>query len=181
MIVEDTIIVAKTRDWIGAVVVGLNFCPFARPVLEANRIRYALSDAVDAESLSHDLQDELLRLSNTDRAAVETTLLIHPHALPHFPDYNDFLADTDDVLERLGLVGVIQIASFHPHYQFEGTGIDDAENATNRSPFPMLHLLREASVTEVNDEAKVAAIPRRNVALLRRLGWAAIPERFRPA
>jgi hypothetical protein len=117
------------------------------------------------------LRDELRALVLAPRETTETTLLIHPQALTDFLDYNDFLSDADALLCELGLEGVIQIASFHPQYQFAGTAPDAVENFTNRSPYPMIHLLREVSITEVSgDAAALAAIPRRNIETLRALG-----------
>ena len=169
--------ITATRWWIQSVVIGLNLCPFARRVFDADRIRFTVTDAADAEALRAALGEELQRLVDTPRSEIETTILIHPHVLQDFLDYNDFLAEADELLEELDLVGVVQIASFHPAYRFAGTKPDDVENFTNRSPHPMLHLLREESVTEVaNDPAMLEDIPRRNIAVLRRLGRAGIGE-----
>ena len=171
-----------TRRWVSAVVVGLNLCPFARRVSDAGLVRYAVTDAADEGALLAALARELEALAAAPRAAVETTLLIHPRALPAFPDYNDFLAAADRLVRDLGLRGVIQVAGFHPLYRFAGTAPDAAENYTNRSPHPMLHLLREESITEVaGDPAALAAIPRRNIETLRRLGRAEVLARLRAA
>ena len=160
-----------TRRWIADVVIGLNLCPFARKVFDAGLVRYVETDVADEDSLLHELTRELTALNAEARSAVETTLLIHPRALTDFLDFNDFLAEADKLVRRLGLEGVIQVASFHPDYQFADTDPDAVENFTNRSPYPMLHLLREDSVAEVaGDPEALAAIPRRNVELLRRLG-----------
>jgi hypothetical protein len=171
-----------TRRWVSGVVVGLDLCPFARRVSDAGLVRYAVTAATDFESLLKALGDELRSLAAAPRSQVETTLLIHPRALPNFLDYNDFLTDADRLLRDLGLRGVIQLVGFHPGYQFAGTSPDAVENYTNRSPHPMLHLLREESVTEVaGDPAALAAIPRRNVETLRSLGQAEILARLREA
>lgn len=178
---QDAVIDA-TRRWVAGVVIGLDLCPFARRVSEAGRVRYAVTDARDGEGLLGALGAELAALAAAPRVAVETTLLIHPRALPAFPDYNDFLPEADRLVRRLGLRGVIQVVGFHPDYRFADTAPDAAENYTNRSPHPMLHLLREASVAEVaGDPAALAAIPRRNVEALRSLGRAAILARLRAA
>ena len=129
-----------TRRWVEGVVVELNLCPFARRVNDAGRVRYAVTAAADAEALLSALGEELRALVAAPRAEVETTLLIHPHTLQDFAEYNDFLPEADRLVHRLGLRGVIQVASFHPDYQFAGTPADAAENYTNRSPHPMLHL-----------------------------------------
>lgn len=170
--------VAATRAWIEKAVVGLNLCPFAKPVYVREQVRYAVSEARSIDALLEDLDRELLRLAQADPEEIETTLLIHPHVLGDFLDFNDFLERADEVVEEHGLEGVIQVASFHPGYQFEGTTPDDITNFTNRSPFPTLHLLREASV-----ERAVEAFPdtdeiyKRNMETLRRLGlegWKAL-------
>ncbi len=160
-----------TRAWVEKAVIGLNLCPFAKAVQVKNQVRYAVTNAADSETLAADLQAELLALADADPAQIDTTLLIHPGVLQDFLDYNDFLDVADACLEQLELDGIIQIASFHPHYQFAGIGPDDVENCTNRSPFPILHLLREDSI-----ERAVAAFPdasdiyERNMETLRRLG-----------
>ena len=112
---------------------------------------------------------------NSPRSEVETAFVIHPQVLTRFPDYNDFLAEVDRLLHRLDLEGVLQVASFHPQYQFAGTEPDAVENYTNRSPFPMLHLLREISITEVAAEPDVLlGIPERNIETMRKLGLATL-------
>ncbi len=165
--------VATTRRWIERIVIGLNLCPFARRVFDGEMIRYSVSDAKSTDQLRIDLERELRDLSAT--SSVETTILIHPFVLQDFLDYNDFLSEADELLASLGLIGVIQIASFHPDYRFAGTEHDAVENFTNRSPHPMLHLLREESVSKVADDPEfLAEIPNRNIALLRSLGRANI-------
>jgi len=172
-------VIDVTRRWVAGMVVGLNLCPFARRVSDAGLIRYAVTDAGDHEELLAALEAELVALAAAPRSAVETTILIHPWAMAAFPDYLDFLTDADRLVRRLGLRGTIQVAGFHPRYQFDRTTPDAPENYTNRSPEPMLHLLREESVTEVaGDPAALAAIPQRNIATLRALGRAAILARL---
>lgn len=161
---------AATREWIARTVIGLNLCPFARRVFDADLIRYVVSAASTEEQLLDELRTELRQLETAPRSEVETTILIHPHVLADFLDYNGFLAEADRLLRRMKLDGVVQIASFHPQYQFEGTELDAPENGTNRSPYPMLHLLREISVTEVADNPEVLlGIPERNIETMRRL------------
>lgn len=162
-----------TRRWVDGFVIGLNLCPFARRPSASGRVRYAVTPAADAEALLAALADELALLTATPRDVTETTLLVHPHALADFLDYNDFLADADRLLVTLGLRGVVQVAGFHPGWRFAGTHPDAAENGTNRSPFPMLHLLREDSISEVAGD-HLGDIPRRNVALLKKLGRAEV-------
>lgn len=165
-----------TQAWVEHAVIGLNLCPFAKAVQTKNLIHYVCSDARDAPALRKQLRDELRRLRDTPIEQIETTLLVHPWVLNDFLDYNDFLDEADGLLTEMGLDGVLQIASFHPQYQFAGSAADDIENATNRSPYPTLHLLREDSI-----ERAVAAFPNpeaiyeTNIHTLRALGargWA---------
>ena len=164
-------IIAATKGWLEKAIIGLNLCPFARAVYVRDQIRYVVSEAETPEALLADLLVELQGLAAADPGKIDTTLIIHPRVLGDFLDYNDFLGVADAAVADLGLEGVIQIASFHPEYQFAGSAPDDIENYTNRSPYPMLHLLREASV-----ERAVAAFPdaseiyERNMATMRRLG-----------
>lgn len=164
-------IINQTRRWIADVVIGLNLCPFARRVFDAGLIRYVVSAATDENILFEDLTVELKALASAPISKVETTLLIHPHALADFTAYNDFLSDGDRLLGQLRLTGILQIASFHPAYQFAGTDPGAVENYTNRSPYPMLHLLREESLTRIADDLEeLAEIPRRNIETLQKLG-----------
>jgi hypothetical protein len=152
-------------------VIGLNLCPFAESVYRGDRVRFRVSEQRTAAALLQDLRDELTRLNEADTQVCETTLLVHPWVLGDFTEYNDFLEVCDATLVELDLEGELQIASFHPQYQFSGTRPDDIENYTNRSPYPMLHLLREASI-----EQALSAVPdpdeiyRRNIRTLRGLG-----------
>ncbi|WP_417516823.1 DUF1415 domain-containing protein [Marinobacter sp.] len=166
---SEELVVQATRKWVEDVVVGYNLCPFAKRELVRDRVRFVVSDADNEDSLLQALQTELLRLD--DEPEIETTLLIHPHVLQSFADYNEFLDAADGLLTYLDLEGVYQIASFHPDYQFAGTESDAAENYTNRSPFPMLHLLREASLeAAIDSHPDVDGIPLRNIELMNQLG-----------
>jgi uncharacterized protein len=177
--VNDHIIVEHTRRWISSFVIGLGLCPFARPVFDAGRIRYAISHSRDKNTLSNDLASELHLLLASPGTQIETTLLIHPYALGNFLDYNDFLDVVDQLLEELRLCGTIQVASFHPQYRFAGTEPNAAENYTNRSPYPMLHLLRETSVSQAADASdEVLNIPQRNTETMRNLGQEHILKRL---
>src|SRR5262245_32568511 len=147
-LVNDQVVVEHTRRWISSFVIGLGLCPFARQVFDAGRIRYAISHSRDEHTLSNDLARESHLLLASPGPQIETTRLIHPHVLANFLDYNDFLGVVDQLLEELRLCGTIQVASFHPQYRFAGTEPNAAENYTNRSPYPMLHLLRETSVSQ---------------------------------
>lgn len=151
--------------------IGLRLCPFASSVYAGGRVRFRVSAAGTPQDLLEDLRAELLALQAADPAVCETTLLIHPFVLGDFVDYNDFLGPVDATIAALDLEGEVQVASFHPQYQFAGTSASDSENNSNRSPYPMLHILREASV-----EAAIAGwgdtdrIYRRNIVVLRELG-----------
>ncbi|MDC0661561.1 DUF1415 domain-containing protein [Marinobacter sp. SS21] len=158
-----------TRQWVERVVIDLNLCPFAKRELVKDRIRFAVTEADSEDALVWALQEELQRLDR--QPEIETTLLIHPRVLTDFQDYIDFLAVAEGLLTHQGYEGIYQIASFHPHYQFEGTAGADAENYTNRSPYPVLHLLREASLSRAIDQyPDVDAIPQRNIQVVDRLG-----------
>ena len=166
-------IIAATRRWLERCVIGLDLCPFAESVYRGDRVRFRVSGQRSASALLDDLRAELRELHAADASRCETTLLIHPWVLTDFIEYNEFLDVCDAAIDELGLEGELQIASFHPQYQFADTQPEDIENYTNRSPFPMLHLLREASV-----ERAIAAVPdtgeiyRRNIRTLRDLGHA---------
>jgi len=178
--VDKHAIIETTRRWISSMVIGLNLCPFARRVFDSDSICYVVSDAQDEDALLKDLASELESLALTSVGRFETTVLIHPRALQDFFDYNDFLDVGDRLIGRLGLRSVIQIASFHPGYQFAGTDPDAVENYTNRSPYPMLHLLREDSIAAVaSDSAERLGIPRRNIETLKGLGRQKVLERLK--
>ena len=168
---ENAEVVKATRRWIERVVIGLNLCPFARAPFLHDRVRLSVSAARDADALLSDLRQELCELRDSDPRVRETTLLVHPGALQDFFAYNDFLDRADHAIESLGLESELQIASFHPDYQFAGVEFDAVENYTNRSPYPMLHLLRESSVTAaIAKMADTDDIYRRNIQRLRQLG-----------
>ena len=175
---EETI--AAIRSWIERAVIGLNLCPFAKTVYVKQQIRYVVSNALTPDALLGDLERELRALAQATPESVETTLLIHPKVLTAFLDYNDFLDVADAAVGRLGLTGVLQIASFHPDYQFAGTSHDDVTNYTNRSPYPLLHLLREASVEQaVAGFPDAGEIPKKNIATMRRLGLRGLIDALR--
>ena len=164
-------IVAATRHWLEVAVIGLNLCPFAKAVHVKQQIRCTVTQASSEGELLAVLRDELSLLAKSDSNEIDTTLLIHPQALTDFIDYTAFLRKADRLLRSQGHEGTLQIASFHPAYEFAGSSPDDIENCSNRSPFPMLHLLREDSI-----ERAVAVFPdageiyERNIETLRRLG-----------
>ena len=162
-------IIASTRLWVERLVVDLNLCPFAKRELVKNRVRFSVTDAATEAQLVADLRAELAFLQ--DNPSTETTLLIHPKVLQDFFDYNQFLDEADYLLEELDLEGIVQIASFHPHYQFGGTQPGDAENYTNRSPYPILHLLREESLEQaIANYPDSDEIPEHNIERMNALG-----------
>lgn len=172
---SDDAVIEATRAWLSRAVIGLELCPFAKPVFVKDQIRYAVSGATDVERLLGDLLRELGDLAETEPERVETTLLIHPRVLGDFLDYNDFLELADLALEQLDLVGELQIASFHPDYQYAGNEPDDLANFVTRSPYPMLHLLREASVERAvavfPDASRIVDANRRTLRELGLDGW----------
>lgn len=160
-----------TKAWLEKAVIGLNLCPFAKAVHVKNQIRYVVSNAQTADELRDELASELRQLDAADPEKIDTALLIHPWVLTDFFDYNEFLDIADAQVAELGLEGRIQVASFHPEYQFADSGPEDIENYTNRSPYPMLHLLREESVERAVDAFPDAAdIFEKNMETMRRLG-----------
>ena len=174
---------AETRAWVDHAVIGLNLCPFAKAPQVRGQVRYVVSAATDPAALLSDLINELEKLAEANPERIETTLLIHPQALGDFAEYTDFVAVAEDTVAELDLEGILQVASFHPDYQFEGTEPDDIENATNRSPYPTLHLIREASI-----DRAVAAFPEAeaifevNIETMQKLGtagWAALQQKCR--
>ena len=175
---STTQIVALTQRWIERAVIGLQLCPFARTPYVQKRIRFRVSEACDTDRLLEDLRDELQSLQGTTLETCETTLLIHPHVLDDFFDYNDFVEIANGVVKSLDLEGELQIAGFHPEYQFADTAADAIENFTNRSPYPMLHLLRESSITQaIESMPDTDRIYLRNIDTLRALGhdgWQAL-------
>jgi hypothetical protein len=173
MEVTDAQVASETRRWLERAVIGLNLCPFAKAVHVKEQVHYAVSPAVGWNDLIVDLArelDDLLALPADQR---ETTLLIAPHALHDFMEFTGFMAEADRVLQREGLEGTIQLASFHPQYQFAGTEPDDISNYTNRAPYPTLHLLREDRIAQaVQAFPQASAIYDTNIETLRRLGHA---------
>jgi uncharacterized protein len=171
--IDESLVLQQTRLWLEKAVIGLNLCPFAKAVYVKNQIRLVVSKARHADDLLEELDRELDLLVATPAAEIDTTLLIHPTLFADFLDFNDFLEIADGVVDEHGLEGIVQLASFHPQFQFDGTEIDDISNYTNRAPYAILHLLREDSV-----ERAVEAFPQAetifetNIATLEKLGLA---------
>lgn len=174
----DDEVLTQTRHWLEKAVIGLNLCPFAKAVYVKNQVRLVVSQARHADGLLEELDRELDMLAATPADEIDTTLLIHPTLFDDFLDFNDFLEIAEGVVDEHGLEGVIQLASFHPQFQFDGTEPDDIGNYTNRAPFAILHLLREESVERaVEAFPEAEAIFEQNIATLEKLGhkgWKAL-------
>lgn len=157
------------KKWVSTIVVDLQLCPFAQRELLSDNVRFHISEAKDKFSLADDLHKEFLLLKSTQ--AIETSLLIHPWTLQNFYDYNDFLGTVNGLLIQLDLEGVLQVASFHPDYQFAGTKENDVENYTNRSPYPIIHILREESIElAISKHPDTSLIPANNIKKMESLG-----------
>lgn len=166
-------VIEATRLWLEKAVIGLNLCPFAKAVYVKNQVRIVVSIAAHLDGLLEDLDRELVYLAEVDPAECETTLLIHPHLLADFYDFNDFMQMAEAAVNEHGLEGVIQIASFHPQFQFADTEPTDLGNYTNRAPYPTLHLLREASISKaIAAYPNTESIYQRNIAVLQEIGIA---------
>ena len=171
--IDDEQIIAATENWLEKAVIGLNLCPFAKAVHVKKQVRFVVSGATSPEQLLEELMNELQLLSDRPAEQIDTTLLIHPFVLTDFLDYNEFLDVADAAVEDMQLDGELQVASFHPDYQFAETDYNDISNFTNRSPYPILHLLREESI-----ERAVEAFPEaseifdKNIETMEQLGHA---------
>lgn len=175
---DAAIVWQDTVRWLERAVIGLNLCPFAKGVHGKGQIHYVVSSATEGAQLLQELGDELKALAEISPEERDTTLLMAPACFPDFLDFNDFLELADQLLNALDLEGILQIASFHPAFQFGGTTVDDVTNCTNRAPYPTLHLLREDSI-----DRAVAAFPEaetiyeRNMQVLEEMGaegWQAL-------
>lgn len=168
---NNSLVVASTQHWLARAVIGLNLCPYAKSVYAKGQIRYVVSMSTSDEGVLNDLEAELIYLANADPARIDTSLLIVPNTLSDFFDYNCFLVRARRMLKVEGLTGILQIASFHPHYQFSDRAPDDIENYTNRAPYPILQLLRESSIdVALDSNPDPVSIYERNLETLRRLG-----------
>jgi len=174
----DQEVLDQTRQWLEKAVIGLNLCPFAKAVYVKNQVRLVVSHARHADDLLDELDRELDLLVATPAEQTDTTLLIHPTLFDDFLDFNDFLEIAEGVVNEHGLEGVLQLASFHPKFQFDGTEPDDISNYTNRAPFAILHLLREESIQRaVEAFPEAEAIFEENIKTLEKLGhegWKAL-------
>jgi len=171
-------VIASTRQWLERAVIGLNLCPFAKAVYVRQQVRFAVTAAATREELLEELRHELEMLGAATPQEIATTLLIHPRVMTDFIEFSFFLREIDAVIRDVGQEGTFQVANFHPHYEFAGSAPDDVANCTNRSPHPILHLLRESDIDRaVAAFPEAATIYERNIATLRRLGhagWAAL-------
>ena len=174
----DEQVLIQTKHWLEKAVIGLNLCPFAKAVYVKNQVRLVVSHARHADDLLEELDRELDLLVTTPASEIDTTLLVHPTLFEDFLDFNDFLEVAEGVVDEHALEGVVQLASFHPRFQFDGTEPDDISNYTNRAPFAMLHLLREESVEKAVEAFPDAeSIFEQNIATLEKLGhegWKAL-------
>jgi hypothetical protein len=175
---SDEAVLAATRRWLERAVIGLNLCPFAKAVHAKGQVHFAVSAADSAAQVLEDLASELDALVARDPAERDTSLLVVPHCLGLFLDFNDVVARGERMIRKKGLEGVIQLASFHPAYCFADANEDDVTNNSNRSPYPTLHLLREDSIDKaVRAFPDAEAIYGANIEILRKLGaqgWAAL-------
>ena len=168
---DTTRIIQVTQAWLQHAVIGLNLCPFAKSVYVKNQIEYQVSTTSDENILLDELKLALIKLTETPASTIDTSLLIHPYVLHDFLDYNDFLYQADDLLHDLKLDGVLQIASFHPDYQFADENKEDMSHCTNRSPYPMLHLLREDSLDQaISAKPEWEEIVANNIVTMNNLG-----------
>lgn len=174
---EENQVLSRTLGWVNQFVLGLKLCPFAPPVVDGNRLRMVVSEARDPDALYADFVRELEFLLKANLDELETTLIIHPYLLDDFLEYNDFLRILEVAMEEADLETHVQVASFHPEYQFDGEDYDDPSNYTNRSPYPMLHLLREDSLDKaLKFYPDPDFIPLRNIATMRALGTQKIKD-----
>lgn len=178
--VTPAVVEARIRTWLAELVVGLNLCPFARPLLGADNLRIAVCDAADTASARREFLRELDLLQGSSEQEIATTLLAFPAAFTVFETYLDFLDEAQGLLVDAGLEGVVQLASFHPLYQFAGEPPGAASHYSNRSPYPLIHLLREDMLSRVlAEDSDPQEIPARNIATLEEIGVAALEQRWR--
>ena len=169
-----------TRAWLQQFIVGLNLCPFARPFVGSDTLRITVSESDDRQVLINTFLRELDVIQGSTEGEIATSLLVMPNALEDFYDYLDFLQLAEDLLEELGLDGTIQLASFHPRYLFDGEAADSASHFSNRSPYPVIHFLREAMVSDALDHfPQPETIPQRNISTLEAIGRAEIERRWK--
>lgn len=164
-------VLQHTKTWVQSFVIGYGLCPFAMRPFQEDRIRYVLVEGSRVEELVEMTFKECLKLQNTTSEVLETTIIVHPNLLTDFLDYISIVEQMQEDLEQLNLDGIIQLATFHPAYQFAETEVDAPENFTNRSPYPMIHLLRAESVERaIAAHPDTAQIPVENIKMMNRIG-----------
>ena len=175
---ETDLYIKATKNWLEHFVIKHNLCPFAAKPFKSNNIRYVSYPVTDEDELADKLIDEVLLLKNTNPQEIETSIVIAPTMLVDFLDYNQFLDVVDSIIKELNVEGIIQVASFHPAYQFADLDVADVRNYTNRSPYPMFHLIREDSIATAREMMDVEAIPDRNMDLLMALGIETVKKKW---
>ncbi|MES9858101.1 MAG: DUF1415 domain-containing protein [Sedimenticola sp.] len=172
-------VIAATECWIKSVVVELNLCPFAAPVVNEKRIFYTVSDGQDETAIFYDMLEALDRFQQMDAEVAQTGFLILSQGMNEFDEFNDFFAVVEHLLDESGLTGTLQVVGFHPDYRFVGSTESDPANYTNRSPYPMFHLILEDDLeAAVASHPDPGSIPQRNIKLLRELGEAEMKRRL---
>lgn len=167
------------RAWLQSFIVELNLCPFARPLIADPALRISVCDASNLEQLHYAFLSELDLIQQSSEGEIATSLLVVPNTLQRFEDYLDFLGDAEAMLEELGLDGTIQLASFHPQYLFDGEDKNSASHFSNRSPYPLIHFLREEMVASaLQNYANPEKIPTRNIKTLQTIGRDTIERRW---
>ena len=178
-VIKSSLVEKHIRAWLQSFIVELNLCPFARPLIADPALRINVCEANNVEQLHYAFLSELDLIQQSSEGEIATSLLVIPHTLHSFEDYLDFLGDAEAILEELGLDGTIQLASFHPQYLFDGEDKDSASHFSNRSPYPLIHFLREEMVTAALENVDMPQqIPERNIALLEGLGRETVAARW---
>jgi len=177
--VSESAVERRVRAWLDSFVVGLNLCPFARPVVASESLRISICDANQLQTVAQRFLTELDLISQSPESEIATTLLVIPNALADFNEYLSFIENAEALIEEQGVADVIQLASFHPHYQFEGEQANSASHFTNRSPYPIIHFLREEMMTKLlADFPHPEQIPQRNIKTLQTIGRAQIEQQW---
>ena len=167
----------QVRAWLDHFVVGLNLCPFARPVVASAALRISICDSKQLQQVAEAFMAELDLIQQSPESDIATTLLVLPNALNDFEEYLSFIENAEALIDQMGLTGVIQLASFHPDYQFEAESSDSASHFTNRSPYPLIHFLREEMMERVLENfPNPEQIPQCNIQKLEAMGHGAVEQ-----
>ena len=178
--VASSAIEQKVRAWLNHFVVGLNLCPFARPVVSSNSLRIHVCESDRLQLVAETFMDELLLIQRSLESEIATTLLVFPNALNDFDEYLSFIENAEEQIEEMGLIGIIQLASFHPDYQFDGEPADSVSHFTNRSPYPVIHFLREEMVGKALENfSHPEEIPENNIRTMESIGRKEIEKRWK--